>query len=66
MDSHRPVDMRYNNDQDTDCLLLLDHDDPFGPELVPPYNELDDITQEGEGASNPWRLGACVLRSRAA
>jgi hypothetical protein len=52
IDSHRPVDARYNNADDRDHLLLLDGDDPMGPGEVPQYSALDEITEEGG-----WRDG---------
>ncbi|KAI8474166.1 MAG: CDC45-like protein-domain-containing protein [Monoraphidium minutum] len=45
IDSHRPVDTRYNNETDNDYLLLLDGDDPCPPDSVPPFSPLDDITE---------------------
>ncbi|KIZ03469.1 hypothetical protein MNEG_4489 [Monoraphidium neglectum] len=46
IDSHRPIDARYNDDNDRDYLLLLDDDDPCPRESIPPYSPLDEMTDE--------------------
>lgn len=61
VDSHRPVDPRYNNADDMDALLVLAEDDPIPQQEVPPANEgIDNLTPEGESFSCAGLCVTCV------
>lgn len=48
VDSHRPVNPKYNDENDIECVLLLDDDDPLQLGDIPAADELDDLTEQRE------------------
>lgn len=47
IDSHRPVDVRYNNPDDLDAVMVLAGDDPLPHDVIPPCSDLDNLTEDG-------------------
>ncbi|KAF8055841.1 MOV10L1 [Scenedesmus sp. PABB004] len=71
VDSHRPVDPRYNNGDDLENVLVLAHDDPLPAAEVPPADAIDDLTDAGAARARaaarpaPRRAGGAARARRA-
>jgi hypothetical protein len=57
IDSHRPIDTRFDNPGQTEHMLLLGEDEALAAEEWPGYNPLDDMSQERERAGAWWGGG---------